>query len=354
MTKLSLWKATCAVGRNASRKRTAKMPLAKCKSFLAWIVAASAVVQLATGEASAASSEQPLYTFCSVRGCTDGSYPESGVVVDNTGNLYGTTNAGGVGLGVVFRLTPGSNGTWAESVLYIFSGLPDGEGPNGLTLDSAGNLYGTTIYGGGAGNCTNGGCGTVLDKAGHLFGTTNAGGGPNNGGIVFAIARTKQGLKEIVLHRFAGNQTDGSGPYTGSLAFDQKGNLYGTTAGGGTNGLGTVFRLSRTKSGVLETILYSFLGGGDGLAPYTGVTVDAAGNLYGTTSLGGNGGDGTIFGLKNTGGVWSKTELYSFSGSDGSEPLGNLVFDSTGSLYGTAALGGSNGTGTGNVFKVTP
>jgi uncharacterized repeat protein (TIGR03803 family) len=221
-----------------------------------------------------------------------------------------------------------SKNGWTERVIHSFAGGNDGSTPL---------------------------AGLIVDKAGNLFGTTNLGGGPSNGGTVFELARTKQGLKEIVLHGFTGNQADGSGPYAGSLAFDHQGNIYGTTAGGGTSSLGTVFRLSRTKTGVKEKTLYSFLGGNDGSTPYTGVTIDAADNLYGTTSLGGHGGDGTIFVLKSTGGAWSKTELYSFSGDDGSEPFGNLVFDATGSLiYGTVVLGGSNGMGTGNVFEVTP
>jgi uncharacterized repeat protein (TIGR03803 family) len=405
-----------------------------CRAAAAIIV--SLVLQ---ADASAASNEKTVYAFCSVPNCTDGSYPESGVIFDKTGNLYGTANAGGVGFGSVFSLTPDSTGNWTESTIYTFTSLADGDGPNNLVFGNAGTLYGTTIYGGGAGNCSNGGCGTVFklalvngvwtkkvlyrfsggndggvpfsgvirDKAGNLYGTTSEGGtrgagtvfelthsqkgwtervihnftggsdggkpfsglildtlghllgtttqgGRSNLGVVFELTLATQGWKETVLHSFAGNGQDGADPYTGNLMLDRAGNLYGTTAGGGMNGLGTVFQLTRSKSGVKERVLYSFFGTSDGNAPYTGVIIDTAGNLYGTTSIGGSGGDGTIFTLRNTGSAWNITVLYGFSGSDGSEPIGNLVFDVAGNIYGTAALGGANHTGTGNVFEITP
>ena len=117
-------------------------------------------------------------------------------------------------------------------------------------------------------------------------------------------------------------------------------------------GMGTVFELTRSAHGITEQVVYSFLGANDGIAPYTGVIVDATGNLYGATSFGGIGGDGTVFTLKNSGGLWNLSVLYSFNGSDGSEPIGNLLFDAAGNVYGTAALGGAAGTG--NVFEVSP
>lgn len=400
----------------------------------------AAVIVLAlvlNNTSSAASGEKTVYSFCSIQNCADGTYPESGVIFDSLGNLYGTTNAGGAGFGAVFRLTPDAMGNWTESNVYTFSSPLDGDGPNGLVFDDVGNLYGTTIYGGGGGTCSNGGCGTVFelipanggwtkkvlfsftggndggaplsglilnqagtlygttsqggfygagtifelthsgngwtervihsfgagndgrmpmsglifDKSGNLFGTANQG-GTGNRGVVFALRHTKQGWKEIILHDFSNSGNDGAGPYVGSLAFDQAGNLYGTTEGGGTNGLGTVFELTRSNHGITERVLYSFLGSDDGMAPYTGVIIDATGSLYGTTSFGGNGGDGAVFTLRNSGGKWNLTVLYGFSGHDGSEPIGNLVFDGAGNFCGTASLGGV--TGSGNVFEMTP
>ena len=394
---------------------------------------------LAFNTLSSAADEEALYTFCSAPDCLDGRSPNSGVVFDNSGNLYGTANAGGAGFGVVFSLTPQPNGNWTEDVLYAFSGFDDGDAPSGVVFDKLGNLFGTTVYGGGAGTCTNGGCGTVFeltkvgsvwmkstlyrfsggkdggvplanlildshgniygttsiggayglgsvfalirtqtgwtekvihsfaggndgstpmagltfDNNGHLFGTTTMGGGPSNGGTLFMLARTGTAVRETILHRFTGSDGDGSVACS-PLTFDEKGNLYGSTGGGGANFLGTVFRFSRTKSGIRETILLSFSGSGDGFGSCSGITVNATGDLYGTTFFGGPGGDGSAFALKNSGGTWTETILYSFSGLDGSGPLGSLVLDSAGNLYGTTALGGSNGMGAGNVFEVMP
>jgi uncharacterized repeat protein (TIGR03803 family) len=204
--------------------------------------------------------ERVLYSF---KGKFDGEYPQSVLVRDTRGNLYGTTEYGGAfGYGVVFKLTA----TGKFSVLHTFTSSPDGALPlPGLVTGADGNLYGTTIEGG---------------TTGCLFGC----------GTVFQL--TPSG-KETVLYRFTGTP-DGENPYA-SVAFDAQGNLYGTTAGGGANDQGTVFELTPSGS---ETTLYSFCAQTnctDGAFPQAGVSLDAQGNLYGTTNLGGAKNDGTIF-----------------------------------------------------------
>src|SRR2546430_13820984 len=155
----------------------------------------------------------------------------------------------------------------------------------------------------------------IFDSAGHLYGTTQ-GGGAGDFGTVFKLAFTGTRWTERVLYRFTGG-TDGSTP-VGGVAMDKAGNLYGTTLYGGTYGYGTVFKLTASRPGWTETVLYSFKGSADGIYPFAGVTLDAAGNLYGTTYAGGlgrcsqeNNGCGTVFELTNTGG-WTHTILYLF------------------------------------------
>ncbi len=188
----------------------------------------------------------------------DGAYPLGGVIRDPAGNLYGVTNGGGsTGGGVVFELSPVTGGVWTETLLYTFSDTtPDGA-----------NSY----------------AGLVRDKAGNLFGTT-AGENlmPTASGTVFEVDAADN---ETVLHFFAGPPADGASPKC-NLILDGKGNLYGTTPGGGTYNSGVIFRLSPTASGWQETILYNFTGGADGSDPQ-GTLLDSAGNLYGTTYLGG-------------------------------------------------------------------
>ena len=322
-------------------------------------------------------TESVLYSF--VGGSTDGVRPEAGLIMDDAGDLYGTTIGGGAnGDGTVFKIS--AAGT--ESVVHSFGGgTTDGAGPYaGLIMDGAGNLYGMTMYGGAnsggtvfkisvdgtesvlysfpvgtfsipAVSTTVGGTwiagqygGLVMDSSGNLYGTTNAGGTSNNG-MIFKISAAGA---ESVVYSFEGGTTDGSDPEAGPI-LDSAGNLYGTTFGAGATGAGTVFKVS---SGGTETILHSFAGGTtDGLGARAGVVMDSAGNLYGTTFAGGMKGDGTVFELSPTG---TETILHSFTGgtSDGSGPLAGLIIDSAGNLFGTTAYGGTNGDGT--VFKVNP
>jgi uncharacterized repeat protein (TIGR03803 family) len=341
-----------------------------------------------------AQTESVLYSFCGQTNCADGALPYAGLVFDQKGNLYGTTFGGGGtfcknGCGVVFQLTPDGK----ETVLYAFcaqTNCTDGADPEaGLVFDQKGNLYGTTFYGGAYGEgtvfkltpqgketvlysfCAQSGCadgkrpyaGVILDQKGNLYGTTVEGGASSscNGygcGVVFKL--TPQG-KETVLYTFCSdhNCTDGAGPYAG-LVFDQKGNLYGTTAGGGAHG-GTVFKL--TPKGK-ETVLHSFcaqINCSDGAFPNAGLVFDQKGDLYGTTTNGGSGkgcpyndgGCGVVFMLAPEG---KETVLYSFCAQynciDGAGPFAGLVFDQNGNLYGTAGGGAPRAGGV--VFELTP
>jgi uncharacterized repeat protein (TIGR03803 family) len=317
-----------------------------------------------------------LYTF---QNFTDGDEPHAGLIKDGQGNYYGTSFSGGTsgnGNGTVFMLTP--DGT--ETVLHSFTDGPDGEYPGAsLIMDSAANLYGTTQEGGVVGGCNGFGCGVVFemtpegtetelytfsggndgafpmcallaDKKGDLYGTTN-GGGTDRWGTVFEVSSSGT---ETVLHSFASG-SDGNGPQAGLIA-DKAGNMYGTTKQGGGAcsgfGCGTVFQI--TPNGT-ETVLYAFSGGADGGNPVAGLIRDKAGNLYGTTEFGGlaggcgGSGCGTVFKLAPSG---TLSVLYTFmGGSDGGQPVAALVSDKEGYLYGTTLFWGA---GYGVVFELTP
>jgi uncharacterized repeat protein (TIGR03803 family) len=321
-----------------------------------------------------AQSETVLYSFCVQTGCTDGASPLfTTPILGANGNLYGTTQFGGRGssFGTVFKLTPSGH----ETILHRFGKGTDGEYPYaGVVMDEKGNLYGTTQQGGApnAGTVfkvTPSGKETILYSfksngtggeypwagvaiwKGNLYGTTH-GGGAYGSGTVFKLTPTEAGWTETILHSF-GNGTDGAYPVAG-LILDKKGNLYGMTPAGGayvcgSEGCGTVFKL--TPSGT-ETILYNFENNGtDGNTPWAGLVMDAKGNLYGTTQEGGVYGIGTVFKLTPS---RSETILYSFgaTGTDGFFPQAGLVLDTQGNLYGATPAGGAYNLGT--VFKLTP
>jgi uncharacterized repeat protein (TIGR03803 family) len=260
--------------------------------------------------------ETVLYSFT---GGADGNLPAAGVIQDPAGNLYGTTFAGGAfGSGVVFKLDPSGH----ETVLYSFTGGRDGGMPGlaGVVQDSAGNLYGTTFTGG------------AFDS-----------------GVVYKV---DQSGHETVLYTFTGG-VDGGSPQ-GGVILDSAGNLYGTAAGGGAFGSGVVFKLDADGH---ETILYSFTGsGGDGAGPVAGVIQDPAGNLYGTTFIGGlfpeicPAGCGVVYKVDPSG---RETVLHAFTGGiDGSLPEAGVIRDATGHLYGTTTVGGAFGAGV--VYKIIP
>lgn len=199
----------------------------------------------------------------------------------------------------------------------------------------------------------------IRDRSGNLYGTTLFG-GANGDGTVFEVSYSKGGWKETVIYSFGGG-ADGIEPW-GSLTFDKTGHLYGTTMNGGINGYGTVFELSHKKSGWEETVIYTF-SWKDGANPIAGVVFDKSGNLIGTTALGGSSGFGTVFELTLSGGKWTQTILHNFAGypNDGTAPNSLLTSDNLGNLYGTTEYGGSSGqcgsswgSGCGTAFELTP
>ena len=327
-----------------------------------------------------------LYTFT---GGSDGAIPTAPVVFGPDGALYSTTEFGGSN-GDVFKLRPFPTACktalcpWSENLLYNFQGGTDGSKPIGLLFDQAGNIYGTTSSGGAYGDGTvyeltpsgsgwtesllhSFGYGTdgitpyrsmvVFDNAGNLYGTTYYG-GAFNAGSVFQLTPSESGWIEKVIYSFLGN-TDGRFPYSG-LIIDQSGNLYGTTTDAGSGYGGTVFELSPSGSGWTYSALYSLTGSlGDSCGPAWALTMDAVGNLYDTTECDGANQAGNVFKLTNTGGSWTYTSLHDFTGgSDGLWPISGVTFDTSGNLYGTTYYGGDlncgNTYGCGVVWEITP
>jgi uncharacterized repeat protein (TIGR03803 family) len=312
---------------------------------------------------------------------------QAGLISDAAGNLYGATVGGGPGNGgTVFELSPNENGSWTAKVLHHFlSGVDDGDNPHGtLAFDPAGNLYGTTFYGGASNNgtvfelipqsngnwkekqlhaftATNGDGqnpqeGVTLDSAGNVYGTTYYGGTQGYGMIFQLSPQSNGGWKEKIVHDFNDNGVDGLYPYAG-LALDASGNLYGATQSGGAAGAGTIFRFVPKAGGWSQEILHDFPydNGVDGYSPQGAPIFDASGNLYGTTSEGGASDRGTVFELlPQSGGGWTEEILHNFAdnGVDGYYPYASLVFDASGNLYGTSVPGGAYGDGA--VFKLEP
>jgi uncharacterized repeat protein (TIGR03803 family) len=333
------------------------------------------VFALVFGLAAVEIPEAQAQTFSAIysfTGGSDGGIPLDGLMIDGAGNLYGTASYGGPGgNGVVFKVNPRGK----ETVLHGFTGGTDGAKPEAsLVMDATGNLYGTTTAGGASGagtvfkvtrygkekvlytftGTTDGAspeAALVMDKAGNLYGTTTAGGSAGNGTVFKLAPRKKQGgeWKEKVLYSF-GQGTDGAVPVAGVTLVS--GNLYGTTSAGGTYGYGTIFQLTPSKSGWTENTLYNFQGGNDGDVPYAGLIVDQSGNLYGAATGGGTGAGGTIFELSPSNGGWTFTVLFNIPGWTLSGPFRNLMMDASGNLYGTTHCDGSYGDGT--VYELTP
>ena len=271
----------------------------------------------------------PLYNFI---GGIDGRMPESNVVFGRGGALYGFTNEGGYyGRGVVFSLRPQSHfsgsvlGSWAQDVLYAFRGIGSGDGTY--------PVYGKLVF----------------DPAGNIYGTTQKG-GANDAGTVFELSGSGDTWTYTTLHDF-GATGDGSQPLHGVI-FDNAGNLYGTTAGGGLYGGGTVFQLAPSASGWTENIIASFDGSNAvGGEPQAGLIMDQAGNLYGATAIGAQS-DGAIFELTPSGNSWQMTVLHQFAGGNQYGVVGNLAMDAQGNLYGNTY--GAGAYLEGMVFKLAP
>ncbi len=326
----------------------------------------------------------PLYEFT---GGSGGSGPEGGVVIGPNGALYGTTFGDIENYGTVFELTPPPTFCravqcyWNEIVLHTFTGTPDGAGPQvqNLVFDSSGNIYGTTqaggMYNAGAtfeltpsgggytesilhsfGSGTDGRNpleGVVFDTAGNVYGTTPFGGTGSleecsgSCGTVYQLMPSNGGWVENVLVNF--DVTNGKNPY-GNLIIDGSGNLYGTTVSGGQNGGGVVYKLAPSGGGFTYSVLYSFSSCGS----KGGLAVDAAGNFFGVCYGGGAHQDGWIFELTNCSQGCSVVDLHDFSGSDGNGPYGAPLLDASGNLYGTTLYGGAScsGLGCGVVWEI--
>jgi len=356
------------------RLRTSSIT-APVHATILWLFALVPVLFLV--RSSAAQTFTELYAFNSTGSLSDGGQPEAGVTRDSAGNLYGTTFFGGLGVGcdiyfagcgIVFKL----DSAGIETVLHAFSGAKDGWNPTArVILDSAGNLYGTTAYGGAYGRGTvfevdaagietivhsfAGGmdgarpnAGLVQDAAGNFYGTTQYGGRGCYGQGCGTVFRISPSGEETILYRF-GDVPDGASPL-GGVAVDSSGTIYGTTWLGGIYSFGTVFQLDSSGN---EAVLHSFAGGDDGANPLDAPVLDAAGNMYGTTAAAGVNFFGTIFTVDTVG---DESVLYSFTGgADGAYPYAHLVVDTSGSLYtsgnlyGTASQGGCCGQG--SVFE---
>jgi uncharacterized repeat protein (TIGR03803 family) len=331
-------------------------------------------------------------------GGTDGGASYSNLTPDSAGNVYGTTVWGGStncdsGCGVVFELSPATGGGYTETVIYTFLGSDDGNAPgNGVIFDAAGNLYGTTFGGGPhngdgtvfeltpsggswtksilytfpGGNKGGSPLGLVFDASGNLYGNASYA-GAHGYGVVYQLTPGSPSWTEHIVHAFTGGN-DGAYAY-GNLAIDSAGNIYGTAINGGAHGHGLVFEFEPQSGGTWkEVALHDFTGGADGANASGGVTLDASGNVYGTTTLGGNtslctslgGGCGVIFKLTQSSSGWKESVIHTFTGgNDGATPQAQIIFDSAGDIYGTAAFGGSVSTcpysvGCGTVYKLTP
>jgi uncharacterized repeat protein (TIGR03803 family) len=314
----------------------------------------------------------------------DGALPGGSLVFDSSGNLYGTTAGGGAYYrGTVFMLSQSGN-HWKESILHSFGGMPDGERPQGaLTFDQQGNLYGVADGGGTDGhgavfelkrahnkwkervlhsfNGSDGdhpsGANVVVDSAGNLYSTTIFG-GQSGYGLVYELSPSTNGTwKETVLHSFSGG-TDG-GYAEGGVVLDTAGNLYGATDGSPKATCGTIFELTPSMGKWVFNLLHTF---DDGCEPSGPLTFGAPGSLYGMTRWGGDGGVGIVFSLSESDSKWNYTVVHSFNSEDGAYPFGGLAFDQQGIIYGTTSAGGSGGfkdecqpdRGCGVVFSITP
>jgi uncharacterized repeat protein (TIGR03803 family) len=291
-----------------------------------------------------------IYNFT---GGKDGGNPGAGLTMDKRGNLYGTANSFyGTGYGSVFKLGKTASG-WVLVPLYDFTGGNDGATPGArVVFGPDGNLYSTAEFGGGS-NCE-------IYFAGC--------------GLVFSLKPGPTALgpwHETVLYRFTGG-SDGAVPYLADLTFDQAGNIYGTTWLGGSEGnclygyhCGTVFKLTRSGGGWDQSVIWNFGQDGDGVMPVSGVIFDKAGNLYGTTSGGGQDGSGdfcyegifgatTVYELTPSGSGWTENVLYTFPSGSGDLVYSGLIFDQSGSLYGAGCNGGLSGSSGGFAFKLMP
>ena len=387
-----------------------------CAIRAALILAVICALLLIATIPAQAQTEKVLYNFCTQPNCSDGANPQSHLTFDAAGNLYGTTYSGGLGYGTVYELSPNGIGGWNETVLYSFTGGADGANPDHahVLFDSEGNLYGTAANGGANGygvvfelsstggswtetvlySFANSGDGAhpvnglIMDPAGNLYGTTSSGPRgaiatvfelslsagawteqmiydeqyPSYSGLTMDTAGNIYGVNSYQAFGLSPNGSGGWNPFVihtfgikhdGVLAYGtpvlQAGSLFGTTFGGGPRGCGTVYEMS-------YWMLYYFdhrYGHKDGCNPWGGLVFDPAGSMYGTTTNGGFVGYGAVYQLYNYYyGIYREQLLWSFNFADGAGPESSLILDSAGRIYGTTTGGGS--TGNGVVFEVNP
>jgi uncharacterized repeat protein (TIGR03803 family) len=312
-----------------------------CSSRYRAVFAITLLVGLTVIIASAASQAQTFTVIHNFTGGGDGGGPTAGVTVDTGGNLYGTTQNGGAdGFGIVYRLKHSGSG-WQVTPLYSFQGGSDGAGPNAsVVFGPDGSLYGTTYEGGGR-NCNHTGCGTAFNLKPPL-----------------TVCKTALcPWSETVLYRFSGGN-DGANPDAGDLIFDHAGNIYGTTLSGGSypcqgSGCGTVFQLTHSGGGWTKSTAYDFTGGNDGGNPASGVVFDSVGNLYGTTLGGGVYDAGAVFQLMKTENGWTENTLRSFTTGDnnGYTLEAGVILDQSNNLYAATSTGGVGNGGT--VFELS-
>jgi uncharacterized repeat protein (TIGR03803 family) len=301
-------------------------------------------------------------------GGTDGANPLNGLMMGAAGYMYGTTSAGGAyNNGTVFRIGP----TGSLQTVYAFEGGADGSSPQSFLIeDSQGRLYGTTsaggTYGGGTvfriannvktilhsfGSGSDGSAplgGLIFDRVGNLYGTTSAGGATGNGSV-FMLSPRGIVWGETVLYSF-GTGNDGTVPYA-AVALDSAGDVLGTTSAGGTGGYGTIFELNKANNWA-ETIVYNFQNENDGGVPYAGLIADGLGNFYGAATEGGSQGGGSIFELTPAGSGWNFAPIQSLPGSGISGTFRNLMLTASGTIYATTHCDGEYDAGT--VYELVP
>jgi len=308
----------------------AAVPRARGPVVVLWL----ALALLATVPSAAAQNYEVIHNFAGL----DGYSPWAGVTLDAAGNLYGSAQMSFAGFGKVYKLKHAGDG-WLMTPLASFSGGTGTYPESPVVFAPGGSLMGTTSAGG-SGACQ-GGC-----------------------GLVYAMRAPQTPCRSVscpwsqqVVYQFSGT-SDGAYPWLGKLTFDQSGNAYGTAAGGGASNHGVVYELSRSNGGWTEKVLYSFAGGDDGAGPVGGVIFDATGNLYGATQAGGGTncnrlGCGTVFKLTPSGSGWTETILHRFETDvDGLQPWAGLTLAPSGSFYGATYVGGLHNAGV--IFELTP
>lgn len=353
-----------------------------------WIVSVLTLFFALTIVRTQSAQAQTFTVLHEFTGGSDGANPTVGLTMDRGGNLYGITSPFSGG-GTAFKLSQ-KNGAWTLATLHSFTGGSDGENPSApLVFGPDGKLYGTTALRGQGGNgtvfslappatvCKSVSCpwtldvlysfrgendgafpggGLIFDSAGDLYGTTAQGGSGYQEyceefgcGVAYELSPSNGGWSESILYAFYTGLT--ATPLSGVIR-DSSGNLYGSTQGGGLypGYWGTVYELSPSNGSWSQTVLYEFTGQDDGCYPSAGLLADGVGNFLGATATCGADGGGTVFELTQTDNSWVYKLIYTFAGNDG--PWATLTMDAAGSLYGTTVGGGAYGYG--SVFKLTP